>query len=151
MKSIGELLAAKERHSVITTTPEAMVFDAVTDMVNNNIGAILVCEGDDIRGIMTERDYLRFITVKGKTARDTPVRELMTRKVVFVTPASGLDEVAALMTECRIRHVPVMDHGSLCGIVSIGDVVKQISHNQEVHINTLEEYITSAYPGPVQA
>ncbi len=148
MQSIGELLAAKERPAVVTTTPGATVFEAVTRMVENNIGAILVCEGDDIRGIMTERDYLRFITVQGKTARDTPVSELMTRKVVFVTPDAQLGEVAALMTECRIRHVPVMDQGQLCGIVSIGDVVKQISRNRKAQIRTLEEYIASPYPGP---
>jgi signal-transduction protein with cAMP-binding, CBS, and nucleotidyltransferase domain len=97
---------------------------------------------------MTERDYLRFIAAQGRTARDTPVSELMTRKVIYVTPDCSLDEVMSIMTEKRIRHLPILEGTDLLGIVSIGDVVKQISKNQKVHIRYLEEFIADDYPGP---
>ena len=148
MKTIKELLDHKGQGTVHTVKPEDTVFVAVTRMVEMNIGALLVTEGEDIKGIMTERDYLRFITVKGSTARDTPVSEVMTRKVIYVTPDTELNEVMTIMTAERIRHVPVLNDGSLMGIVSIGDVVKRISKDQEVHIRTLEEYILDPYPGP---
>ena len=96
------------------------------------------------------RDYLRFITAQGRTARTTPVKDLMTCKVVYVTPETQLNEVMTIMTEKRIRHIPVLDQGRLMGIVSIGDVVKQIASNQEVQIRTLEAYINDGYPGPAQ-
>ncbi len=148
MKTIKELLEHKGQGTVHTVEPEDTVFVAVTRMVEMNIGALLVTEGKDIKGIMTERDYLRFITVKGSTARDTPVSEVMTRKVIYVTPGTELNEVMTIMSAERIRHVPVLNDGALLGIVSIGDVVKRISQDQEVHIRTLEEYINDPYPGP---
>jgi CBS domain-containing protein len=148
MKTIKELLEFKGQGTVHTVEPEDTVFSAVTRMVEMNIGALLVTEGKEIKGIMSERDYLRFITVKGRTARDTPVREVMTRKVIYVTPDTELNEVMTIMTAERIRHVPVLNDGALMGIVSIGDVVKRISQDQEVHIRTLEEYILDPYPGP---
>ena len=148
MKTIKELLANKDQGTVHTIGQEDTVFVAVTRMVEMNIGALLVTEGKDIKGIMTERDYLRFITVQGRTARDTPVSEVMTRKVIYVTPDTELNEVMTIMTAERIRHVPVLNNGDLMGIVSIGDVVKRISQDQKVHIRTLEEYINDPYPGP---
>ena len=148
MKTIKELLEYKGQGTVHTVEPDDTVFVAVTRMVEMNIGALLVTEGKDIKGIMTERDYLRFITVKGRTARDTPVSEVMTRKVIYVTPDTELNEVMTIMTAERIRHVPVLNNGDLMGIVSIGDVVKRISQDQKVHIRTLEEYINDPYPGP---
>jgi CBS domain-containing protein len=99
---------------------------------------------------MTERDYLRFVTELGRTARDTPVLDLMTRKIIYTTPDSGIHEVMALMTEARIRHLPVMDGETLLGLVSIGDCVKAISRDQEVMLRTLEAYINDAYPGPAR-
>ena len=148
MKSIKELLDYKGQGTVHTVEPDDTVFTAVTRMVEMNIGALLVTEGEGIKGIMTERDYLRFITAKGRTARDTPVKEVMTSKVIYVTPDTELNEVMTIMTAERIRHVPVLREGELLGIVSIGDVVKQISQDQEIHIRTLEEYINDPYPGP---
>lgn len=149
MKTINELLEYKGRGTVHTIGPDETVFAAVTRMVEMNIGALLIVDGEAIKGIITERDYLRFITVKGRTAHDTPVREVMTRKVIYVMPDSALNEVMNIMTAERIRHVPVLREGKLQGIVSIGDVVKQISQDQEIHIRTLEEYINDPYPGPV--
>jgi CBS domain-containing protein len=150
MKFIHELLEHKSTDQVHTVEPNDTVFDAVTRMVEMNIGAVLVCENNVIVGIISERDYLRFITVKGRTARTTPVKDLMTSKVIYVTPETGLDQVMGIMTEKRIRHVPVLDQGRLMGIVSIGDVVKQIASDQKVQITTLEAYINDGYPGPAQ-
>jgi predicted transcriptional regulator len=148
MKTIKELLERKDQKTVHSIGPEETVFTAVTRMVEMNIGAILIMKGGTIKGIMTERDYLRFITQKGRTARDTPVRDLMTKKIIYVTPETELEEVMSIMTTARIRHVPVLESGELVGIVSIGDVVKRISRQQELHIRTLEEYIKDPYPGP---
>lgn len=148
MKTIKKLLDERGERPIHSVSPDDTVFTAVTTMVEKNIGAVLVMADGDIKGIMTERDYLRFITAQGRTARDTPVKELMTRKVIYVTPDTELNEVMTIMTAERIRHVPVMHEGALRGIVSIGDVVKQIGQEQEVHIRTLEEYINDPYPGP---
>ncbi len=148
MRTIKEILESREQNKVHTIGPNDTLFDAVTRMVDMNIGAILVVEGDSIKGIFSERDYLRFIASEGHSARETKVHTLMTSKVIFVTPEATLDTVMSIMTEARIRHIPILDHGKLMGIISIGDLVKQISSNQEVHINTLEEYINDAYPGP---
>ena len=148
MRTITELLKAKGDSPVQTIAPDHTVFQAVTRMVEMRIGAVLVVEDNTIKGIITERDYLRFIAGEGHSARETPVHKLMTRKVVYVTPESTLESVMAIMTQARIRHIPVMSEGRLMGIVSIGDIVKQISQDQEVHINTLEEYINDSYPGP---
>ena len=148
MKTIAELLHAKPHAEVFHLSSETSVFDAVTHMVEKNIGAVLVVDKNEIHGIMTERDYLRFVTAKDRSTRETPISDLMTRKVIFVTPDVTLDEVMAIMTQNRIRHIPVLSEGRLMGIVSIGDVVKQISRNQEVKIRTLETFISDDYPGP---
>ena len=148
MRTIKELLDFKGPTTIHSIAPEGSVFEAVTCMVENNIGAILVLADGSIKGIMTERDYLRFITDRGRTARDTPVSDLMTTKVIFLTPDTSLDEAMAIMTEARIRHIPILDEGNLLGIVSIGDLVKQISSNREVQLRNLEEYISDPYPGP---
>jgi len=148
MKTIKQLLDKRGPRPIHSVDPDETVFAAVTMMVEKNIGAVLVIKDKGIKGIMTERDYLRFITEKGRTARDTPVRELMTSKVIYVTPDTAVNEVMTIMTAERIRHVPVLLEGELLGIVSIGDVVKQIGQDQEVHIRTLEDYIKDPYPGP---
>lgn len=150
MQTIRELIAAKSPVSIHSVGPEASVFDAVTCMVNNNIGAVLILAEDKIKGIMSERDYLRFIAKKGRTARDTPVSELMTTRVIYVTPDTGLDEAMTIMTEARIRHLPILEDDNLMGIVSIGDLVKQIGSNREVQLRTLEDYINDPYPGPAK-
>jgi CBS domain-containing protein len=150
MHTVRELLAAKSRQTLVYVGPDDTVFEAVTRMVKANVGAILVMDGSRVRGIMTERDYLRFVTELGRTARDTPVLDLMTRKVLYVTPDTSVQEVMALMTEARIRHVPVMEGETLLGLVSIGDCVKQLSRDQEGKLRTLEAYINDTYPGPAQ-
>ena len=146
--TIKNLLKTKGDRPIISVGPDETVFAAVKIMAEKNIGAVLIIENENICGIMSERDYLRFVTLQGRTARDTPVHELMTRKVIYVTPETVVTEVMAIMTEKRIRHVPVMADKKLLGIVSIGDVVKAIGQNQTAQIRVLEEYISDAYPGP---
>ena len=148
MKTIKTLLDERGKRPIFTVGSEDSVFSAVTMMVEKNIGAVLVKDGDAITGIMTERDYLRFITAQGRTPRDTPVKEIMTRKVIYITPETELNEVMAIMTAERIRHLPVIKDNELLGIVSIGDVVKRITQEQEIQIRTLEQYINDPYPGP---
>lgn len=148
MHTVRELLAEKTQRALVYVGPDDTVFEAVTRMVRANVGAILVMDDGRVRGIMTERDYLRFVTELGRTARDTPVLDLMTRKIIYTTPDTGIHEVMALMTDARIRHLPVMDGDTLLGLVSIGDCVKAISRDQEVKLRTLEAYINDAYPGP---
>ncbi len=148
MRTIKDLLEAKGHGPVHTIGPNDTLFDAVTRMVDMKIGAVLVVENNVIRGIISERDYLRFVASEGHSARETPIHTLMTRKVIYVTPETTLEAVMAVMTKARIRHIPVMSEGRLMGLVSIGDLVKQISANQEIHINTLEDFISDPYPGP---
>ncbi len=150
MKTIQDLLARKGDAPIYSVGPDDTILQAVTSMVEHNVGAMLVFDKDVIVGIMTERDYLRFITLQGRTARDTPVRELMTHKVIYVTPDTDLDQVMTIMTTQRIRHVPVLTEGRLMGIVSSGDVIKQITKDQKVQLLTLEAYINDSYPGPDQ-
>ncbi|MCP4291490.1 MAG: CBS domain-containing protein [bacterium] len=148
MRTIQELLKARGYNPVHTIKPSNTLLEAVAFMVDLNIGAVLAVEDNCIKGIITERDYLRFIAGEGHSARDTPVHELMTKKVIYVTPEATLDSAMRIMTKARIRHIPVLENGNLVGMISIGDLVKQISSNQEVQISTLEEYISDNYPGP---
>ena len=147
MQSIRQLLEAKGEVRVFSVASSASLFDAVTCMVENNIGAVLVIDDNQIKGIISERDYLRFITDRDKKARNTPVTELMTHKVIYLTPDTRLEDAMVVMTESRIRHIPILEEGRLLGIVSIGDLVKQISDNQELQLSTLKQYINGGYPG----
>ena len=106
---VQELLDRKESNDIFSVTPEASVFEAVTDMVARNVGAMLVMREGSLVGIITERDYLRLVTVQGRTARDTPVHEVMTRTVIYLTPDVTVDQAMNIMTEKRIRHLPVLE------------------------------------------
>jgi CBS domain-containing protein len=151
MTTIQDLLAKKGPRPVFSVGPNDTVFAAVTKMVEMNVGAVLVMIDGNICGILTERDYLRFVTKQERTVQTTPVSDLMTRKVIYVAPDCSLDEAMAIMTGQRIRHIPVLEGAELKGIISIGDVVKQISRDQKVQINYLQEYIADTYPGPSPA
>jgi CBS domain-containing protein len=120
----------------------ATVFDAITKMVEANVGSLLVADGGEIVGIVTERDYLRRVTLEGRTEKETAVRDIMSSPLCVVTPETLIDECMALMTDRRIRHVPVVDGGEVVGIVSIGDLVKFISKQQAFEIKYLTDYIT---------
>jgi CBS domain-containing protein len=129
--------------SVIEIDGGATVFDAVKAMVEANVGALLVTDGEEIVGIFTERDYLRRIAVEGRRSRDTAVAEVMSAPVICVTPETGIEESMALMTDRRIRHAPVVEDGALVGMISIGDLVKFISKRQSFQIQYLTDYISA--------
>ena len=141
MKTTAEILRSKANQTVHTIAPTASVFDAVTLMAQKGIGALLVMEGEKIVGIITERDYARKIILMGRSSKETPVRVIMTSEVMYVRPDHTNDECMALMTENRIRHLPVMDNGKLVGLLSIGDLVKDIISEQQFTIKQLEQYI----------
>ena len=121
----------------------ASVFEAVQLMVEMNTGSLLVTEGGEITGIVTERDYLRRVTLEGRAERETAVREIMSSPLIVASPQTTIDECMALMTDRRIRHVPVVDGGDVVGVVSIGDLVKFKSKLQSFEIQYLTDYITA--------
>jgi CBS domain-containing protein len=127
---------------VLEIDGDATVFEAITKMVEANVGSLLVTDEGAIVGIMTERDYLRRVTLEGRTDKETAVRDIMSSPVYVVTPDTQIDECMALMTDRRIRHVPVVDEGKVVGVVSIGDLVKYTSKQQEFEIKYLTDYIT---------
>lgn len=145
MIRIAEVLAAKGPQ-VHTISPTDTVLDAVHRMVGHNVGSLLVTEGADIRGIITERDYLRRIVLEGRTSKGTQVGEIMTTRVVVTEPRVEVEEAMAIMTARHIRHLPVLEQGKLVGIVSIGDLVKQLSRDHKYQIQYLTDYITGKYP-----
>jgi len=128
---------------VLKIDAEASVFEAVQLMVEKNVGSLLVTEKGDITGIVTERDYLRRVALEGRTDRETPVREIMSSPLIVASPETTVDECMALMTDRRIRHVPVVEEGSVVGVVSIGDLVKFKSKLQTFEIQYLTNYITA--------
>jgi len=142
MQTVRDILKKKEpgTHGV---SPQTSVYDALKLMAEKNIGAVLVLEGGRPVGILSERDYARQVVLKGKASKDTPVREIMTSRVVFVRPEQSVEECMALMTDKRIRHLPVLEEGALIGLVSVGDVVKAVISEKQFRIEQLENYITS--------
>ena len=141
MKTLHRVLEDKGR-DIYRTTPDAMVFEALQEMADRDVGALLVMEGDEVVGIFSERDYARKIILLGKSSHDTPVREIMTARVVYARPEQRLDECLALMTDKRIRHLPVIEDGGVIGVVSIGDLVKGIIAEQRFIIGQLENYVS---------
>ena len=141
MKTAATLLKTKPSQDVYTIAPSASVFDAVKLMAEKNIGALLVMEGAEVAGILSERDYTRKIALMSRSSRETTVREIMTSAVMYVRPDQTVDECMALMTENRLRHLPVMDGKQLLGMISIGDLVKDIISEQQFIIEQLEHYI----------
>ena len=142
MNEVSEILGDKG-HDVLQIDADASALEAVKRMVEANIGSLLVTKGGEITGIVTERDYLRRVALEGPTDDEVTVEEIMSSPLVVVTPETAIDECMALMTDRRIRHVPVVDGGEVVGIVSIGDVVKFKSKQQSFEIKYLTEYITS--------
>ncbi len=130
-------------NAVLRIDGGASVFEAIKQMVDLNIGALLVTEDDGTTGILTERDYLRRVTLEGRTDKETLVREIMTTPVICLAPETTVDECMALMTEKRFRHAPIMDGGEIVGMISIGDVVKYHSKQQSAQIRYFTDYITS--------
>lgn len=142
MKSVAEILMSKGDATVHSIAPSATVYEAVALMAEKNVGALLVMEGDEIVGMVTERDYARKVVLLARSSRDTPLRDVMTSAVIYVRPDQTTEDCMALMTQSRIRHLPVMDNGKLVGLISIGDLVKSIISEQTFIIEQLQHYIS---------
>jgi signal-transduction protein with cAMP-binding, CBS, and nucleotidyltransferase domain len=144
MATVAKILEEKGG-SVIRIDGDATVLEAVQAMVEANVGALLVTgtDANDVEGIFTERDYLRRVAVQGLGERETPVRAVMTTPVVVITPETEVEEAMALMTDRRIRHVPVVEDETVVGMISIGDLVRKQSEQQSFQIRYLTEYISA--------
>lgn len=142
MKSVASILTAKPDPTVYTIDPTDSVFNALKRMAEKSIGALVVTEGEQVVGIITERDYARKVILMARSSKETPVRDIMTSSVMYVRPEHTSEQCMALMTENRLRHLPVMESGKLVGLISIGDLVKDIISEQKFIIEQLEHYIT---------
>lgn len=140
MDTVRQLLQAKG-HDIWAVTPESTVLDALKLMADKNIGAVLVIDRGNLVGILSERDYARKVVLRGRTSKNTPVREIMTERVVCVHPSRPVEECLALMTSGHLRHLPVVEDDRLIGVVSIMDVIKAILASQASTIGSLENYI----------
>jgi CBS domain-containing protein len=146
MVAIWQLLN-KQGGKVYSIHPDATVFDAVAKMADNDIGSLIVMDGDALVGIITERHYARNVILKGRTSPATLVREIMERQVITVRPEQTVEECMALMTDKRVRHLPVTEGGRIAGIVSIGDLVKSVIDDQKFVIDQLSHYIRGSRTG----
>ena len=142
MRTVKDILRTKG-DNVVSIEKTKSVYDAIMLMDTHHIGSLVVMENDDLLGVVTERDYACKVTVKGKKAKATLVSEIMTKKLVVANCATSLNECMALMTNKRVRHLPVIEKGKLVGLISIGDVVKEIIDEQNFVIEQLESYIHS--------
>jgi len=140
MKTVKELIQAKG-NEYWWVEPETPVLDALNMMAVKNVGALLVLDSGELVGILSERDYARKVILKGKSSKDTPASEIMSENVAYVTPDHSVQECMALMTNRRIRHLPVMEDQKIAGVISIGDVVKAIISDQEFIIEQLDQYV----------
>lgn len=143
IRTVHRLLQEKGR-SIFWVTPEATVYTAIEQMATRGVGALLVMDGDHLAGVVSERDYARRVILEGRRSSDTRVEEIMTREVVCVSPDRNVEECMALMTDRKIRHLPVVENGQVIGVISIGDVVRAALDDRDFHIQQLESYIATA-------
>jgi CBS domain-containing protein len=141
MKNVKQILDAKG-YDIWSVSPAESVLDSLKMMADKRVGALLVMEGDKLVGIVTERDYARKVILEGKSSADTTVREIMSSKVLCVSPERSVDECMALMTDKRARHLPVVDQKQVIGVLSIGDLVKAVIDEQQILIDQLQHYIS---------
>jgi CBS domain-containing protein len=141
MNTVADILGTKG-HAVWSVAPNATVLDALRIMAEHDIGAVLVFDGDKLVGILSERDYARKVALAGRSSKDSQVKDIMTGNVVCIAPDRAIEECMALMTQKRVRHLPVMDRKRVVGMVSIGDVVKATIDDKESTIAQLQSYIT---------
>jgi CBS domain-containing protein len=144
MTTVDKILSIKTKE-IWSMAPNDSVFEALEMMADKNVSGLLIVKDQKLVGIFTERDYARKLILKGKFSKDTKVSDLMTKNVLYVDPKNTVEDCMKLMTDKRIRHLPVMNEGQLIGIVTIGDLVKQIISEQETTIHQLENYISGSY------
>lgn len=142
MVTVRQLLTEKGSR-VLSVAPDSTVFDAIRKMADENVGCLVVCEGDMPIGIVTERHYARNVVLRGRGSPTTKVREIMDTDVLYARPDQTVEQCMAVMTDKRVRHLPVMDQGRLVGLISIGDLVKAIISDQQFLIEQLVQYIHS--------
>lgn len=143
MKTLQQVLDSKKHKEVISIAPNRPVFDALVILAEYKIGALVVLDGEKLVGIFSERDYAREVILKGKSSKSTMISEVMTDKVLSANPSEFVDIAMTLMSEKRIRHLPVVDHNTVVGMLSMGDLVKEIIANQQELIKQLQSYINS--------
>lgn len=141
MKTLQQVLDSKKIHNVISIDPSRLVFEALVVLADHKIGAILVLEGEKLVGIFSERDYAREVILKGRSSKTTKISEVMTSVVLTATPRDTVDYAMSLLSEKRIRHLPIIDNDKVVGILSIGDLVKETIEYQQYLIKQLERYI----------
>jgi CBS domain-containing protein len=140
MATVAQLLGQKSR-AIFSVTPDAPVLDAIRAMAEHGVGALLVMQGDKLEGIVSERDYARKVILKGRSSSDTPVQQIMTAEVITVEPGQTTQQCMQIMTDRRVRHLPVVEGGRVLGMLSIGDLVRAVLAEQAQTIEQLENYI----------
>ena len=140
-------LLRQKAGQVFSVSPEATVYEAIETLAEKGVGALVVLSGDTLAGVISERDYARKVILKGKSSKETLVKDIMTRDVVTVSLEDTVEQCMSLMTESRVRHLPVVERGKVVSVISIGDVVKWTISAQDEAIQQLENYVTGKYPG----
>lgn len=143
MKTLQQLLDGKKYKEVISIAPHRPVFDALVVLAEYKIGALVVLEGDQLVGVFSERDYAREVILKGRSSKTTQISDVMTHKVLTASPTDSVEQAMSLMSEKRIRHLPVTENGKVIGMLSIGDLVKETIIYQQELIKQLQSYISS--------
>jgi CBS domain-containing protein len=143
---VSDILRHKGNH-VVQVERDHTVYQAIERMVDENVGSILITDGGQVVGIFSERDYLRRVTLQGRRAEDTRVDDVMTTELIYVEPSFTVGECLSIMSRQKIRHLPVVSDGELCGVISIGDCVRAISDDAQANVQYLTEFITGRYPG----
>lgn len=140
-----EPILHQKKGAIWSVAPDATVYDAIAMMAEKNVGALLVVEDGRLVGIISERDYTRKVMLRGKRSRESSVREIMSTELTTVPPSEGVDDCLRFMTEKRVRHLPVVAGGEICGVISIGDLVKHVISVQGAALEHLERYISGGY------